>query len=158
MKINKSIIITLFLSLSFSFFSCSKIKSNDKNTNQKNTETKADNIDLDMTKMSSTMIYSQIFNMLIMPEEYINKTIKVKGFFEAYITPEDDDNSFTIIIPDATACCKQGLDFIWEGEHIYPADYPNPGSEIIITGRFMSTENEDGVTYNYLIVSNLEKV
>ncbi|MBO4725329.1 MAG: hypothetical protein J5622_02370, partial [Firmicutes bacterium] len=39
-------------------------------------------IDLDLTKMSATMIYSTIFDMLIMPEDYIEKNIKVKGWFE----------------------------------------------------------------------------
>ena len=34
--------------------------------------------DIDMTKMSVTMIYSQIFNMLIMPEEYEEKIIKIR--------------------------------------------------------------------------------
>lgn len=155
MKIRNYILFIFFL---FQFLILSCAKKNQYNENANKTESQSNGIDIDMTKMSSTMIYSQIFNMLIMPEEYINKTIKVKGFFEAYISPDDNNNSFTIIIPDATACCKQGLDFFWEGEHKYPTDYPNPGSEIIITGRFMSTENEDGVTYNYLIVSNLEKV
>ena len=34
-------------------------------------------IDLDLTQMSSTMIYSTMFDMLVMPEDYVEKNIKL---------------------------------------------------------------------------------
>lgn len=126
-------------------------KKKSSNINEDNSK-----IDLDLTKMSATMIYTTVFDMLIMPEEYQNKNIKVSGFFYVFVNELTDEKYFAVIIPDATQCCQQGLEFIWMGDHIYPQDYPEIGQEIEITGRYQITENEEGVTYTYLKVSNLQ--
>ena len=112
-------------------------------------------IDLDLTKMSATMIYSTIFDMLIMPEDYVEKNIKVKGWFQTYQNPEDGETYFAVVVPDATACCQQGLEFVWPGNHSYPKDYPNNGDVVTITGIYKLTET-DGITYNYLEASAVE--
>ena len=112
-------------------------------------------IDLDLTKMSATMIYTTIFDMLIMPEDYVEKNIKVKGWFQTYQNPEDGQTYFAVVVPDATACCQQGLEFVWIGEHNYPADFPETGADITITGIYKITET-DGITYNYLEASAVE--
>ena len=111
-------------------------------------------VDLDLTKMSATMIYSTIFDMLIMPEDYVEKNIKVKGWFETYTDPYSGELYYAVIVPDATACCQQGLEFVWQGEHNYPKDFPNPGDDITVTGIYKLTEN-DGITYNYLEASSV---
>lgn len=161
-----------FSLMMISLFSCSKAKSiknkkavivqpdNVKNEIDKMSSTDINDTsltpDIDMTKMSVTMIYSQIFNMLIMPEEYEEKIIKVRGAFEVYPDENNQVDFFTLTVMDATACCKEGIDFIWAGNHTYPDDYPEQGQEITITGTYKSFENEDGVTRNYLLVSALE--
>src|SRR5574344_519411 len=113
-------------------------------------------IDFDLTKMSATMIYAEIFNMMIDPDTYNNKIIKVKGFFQVFHDDYSNEDFYTIIIPDATACCQQGIEFIWEGEHTFPDDYPEQESEITITGKYISLETADGVSYSYMSVFNLE--
>lgn len=40
------------------------------------------------------------------------------------------------VVPDATACCAQGIEFVRKGEHPYPEAYPELGSELMVTGRF----------------------
>lgn len=105
--------------------------------------------DFDLTKMSATMIYSTIFDMLIMPEEYVEKVIKVKGWFETYTDPQTAELYYAVVVPDATACCQQGLEFIWPGDHHYPADFPDPGQDITVTGRYKLVD-KDGFAYNYL--------
>ena len=112
-------------------------------------------IDLDLTKMSATMIYSTIFDMLIMPEDYIDKNIKVSGWFETYTDPESGEVYYAVVVPDATACCQQGLEFVWPGDHKYPEDFPEIKQDITVTGFYKLIEN-DGITYNYLEVGNLE--
>lgn len=121
-------------------------------------ETKADTSskpDFDLTKMSATMIYSTIFDMLIMPEDYVEKIIKVKGWFETYTNPETGELFYAVVVPDATACCQQGLEFIWPGDHHYPADFPEPGQDITVTGRYKLIDM-DGFAYNYLEASEVE--
>ena len=112
-------------------------------------------VDLDLTKMSATMIYSTIFDMLIMPEEYVDKNIKLKGWFETYTNPETAEIFYAVVVPDATACCQQGLEFIWPGDHHYPADFPNPGQDVTVTGLYKLID-KDGFAYNYLEATKLE--
>lgn len=112
-------------------------------------------INLDLTKMSATMIYSTIFDMLIMPEDYIEKTIKLSGWFETYTDPQTGEMYYAVVVPDATACCQQGLEFVWPGDHKYPEDFPEIKQDITVTGIYKLIEN-DGITYNYLEVVNLE--
>lgn len=106
-------------------------------------------IDLDLTKMSATMIYSTMFDMLVMPEDYVEKNIKVAGWFETYTDPQNGELYYAVVVPDATACCQQGLEFVWLGEHTYPTDFPEVGQDITVTGVYKLIEN-DGITYNYL--------
>lgn len=113
-------------------------------------------INLDLTKMSPTMIYSTVFAMLVMPEDYENMNIKIAGNFQVFVNELTDEKYFALIVPDATQCCQQGIEFIWPGEHSYPEDYPEIGQEIEITGRYKITENEDGITYTYLRLNDLK--
>lgn len=112
-------------------------------------------VNLDLTKMSATMIYSTIFDMLIMPEDYVERIIKVKGWFETYTNPQTGEMYYAVVVPDATACCQQGLEFVWKGNHAYPDDFPKPGQDITVTGIYKMIEN-DGVTYTYLEANSVE--
>jgi len=82
-------------------------------------------VDIDLTKMSSTMVYSEVYSMLMSPDDYIGKTIKMTG-----------DKYFACVIQDATACCWQGMEFVLVDEYEYPNDYPELGEEITVTGVF----------------------
>ena len=112
-------------------------------------------IDLDLTKMSATMIYSTIFDMLVMAEDYVDKNIKVTGWFETYTDPQTGELYYAVVVPDATACCQQGLEFVWIGEHKYPEDFPEVGQDITVTGVYKMIET-NGVTYTYLEASKVE--
>lgn len=113
-------------------------------------------IDLDLTKMSATIIYSTIFDMMMDSEKYQNKNIKVKGFFNALNDSFDNSIHFAIIIPDATACCVQGLEFIWDKNHKYPEDYPSQDQEITLTGKWTVLEDENGFQRSFLQVVELD--
>lgn len=98
--------------------------------------TAAAGVDVDLTKLSGTMVYSEVYNMMSTPTNYIGKTIRAKGPFTVYHDEENDNYFFAVLINDATACCSQGLEFVWAGEHSYPDGYPKVGTEIIVTGTF----------------------
>ncbi len=104
-------------------------------------------VDLDLSRLSGTVVYSLVYNMTEEPEAYIGKVIKMSGFYDFF---EDDISGVVYhacIIPDATACCAQGIEFIWSGEHQWPDDYPEAGTDIIVTGRL---ESYDEGEYRYL--------
>ena len=116
---------------------------------------KSGKIDVDLTKMNANMIYSYIFEMVVEPETYTGKTIKVSGFFYSVVDEESGERYYAVIIPDALACCKQGMEFKWLGEHSYPADYPQENQEITITGTYRTDTMAGDITYSYLEVSDL---
>ena len=54
------------------------------------------------------------------------------------------------MIPDATACCSQGIEFLLDGNYTYPNDYPQIGTEITVEGVF-DTYYEGAYRYCQLI-------
>ncbi len=96
------------------------------------------------------MVYSEIYNMMYEPDRYVGKRIKMNGQFAVYENPNTDAVYTACIIMDATACCSQGLEFVLAGEHSYPADDPELGTEITVVGTFQTYE-ENGYMYCHLV-------
>ena len=111
-------------------------------------------IDVDLTGMSATMVYAEVYNMLTSPADYLGKTVKMSGSFSVY--EEADRNYYACLIADATACCSQGIEFVLDGDPTYPEDYPELNSLITVTGIF-DTYIEDGYLYCQLLNATLEK-
>lgn len=93
-------------------------------------------VDIDLTAMSGTMVYSEVYSMMYEPEEYIGKKIKMEGTFSAYHDEMTGNTYFTCIIQDATACCAQGMEFQLTDDYIYPDDYPEEGGWVSVMGVF----------------------
>ena len=106
-------------------------------------------LDVDLTKMSSTMVYSEVYNMMAMPDDYVGKTVRMKGTFAAY--PGEDRNYYVCFIADAAACCQQGMEFVLDGEYVYPDDYPAEGTEITVSGVFDTYYEGEYMRYCQLI-------
>ena len=90
--------------------------------------------DVDLTTLSSTMVYSEVYQMMINPEDYLGRLIRMHGTFRVYETPQR--NYYACIVTDATACCKQGIEFVLDGDYSYPEDYPEEDSNITVSGIF----------------------
>lgn len=105
-------------------------------------------VDVDLTSMSSTMVYSEVYNMVTAPENYMGKKVLMKGNFGVY--EGDGRNYYACIIADATACCSQGIEFVLSGNYKYPQDYPEMGTEISVVGTF-DTYYEGSQIYCQLI-------
>ena len=101
---------------------------------------------LDLTTMSSTMVYSEVYNMMISPQLFEGLTIKMEGTFSYYYDEATDKEYFACIIQDATACCSQGIEFELSGDVSYPDDYPEPGQTVCVEGTF-DTYYEAGFPY-----------
>ena len=117
-------------------------------------------IDIDLTALSRTMVYSEVYNMLYNdPAHYLGKTVKARGEFSIYQLVTDgvlqpDPVSYACIISDAAACCAEGMEFVLEGDLTYPDDYPELGTEITVIGEFQSYE-ENGMTWYHLASARL---
>lgn len=110
-------------------------------------------VDHDLSNMNANMIFAEIFNLVLMPDEYIGRTFRMKGNFAVYVNKTSGNKYFSIIIPDATQCCQQGIDIICLGDMKYPEDFPKIGSEIMVTGQFNSITTDEGLSFNYLVMS-----
>ena len=107
----------------------------------------ANRVDIDLTKMSSTMVYSMVFQMVTEPKKFVGKTIKMKGAFSSYQDEETGRRFFGCVIKDALACCSQGLAFETAKVRRYPNDYPDEGASITIVGTFEFEKEEDGIGF-----------
>lgn len=119
-------------------------------------------IDVDLTQLSSTMVYAQVFDMLVSPDTYQGKTIKMRGNFTQYKAPEGSpvlnpgQRYFACVITDALACCSQGIDFELRGNPSFPEDYPKLGSEITVVGTFQQID-KNGYSYTCITNASLEE-
>ena len=121
----------------------------------------AGKVDVDLTVLSSTMVYSEVYNMLYFyPEDYYGKTVKMTGQFNVYQWVDesgvvaDMPVAYACIISDATACCAEGMEFVLKDDLAYPDDYPELGTEITVIGEFQSYEG-NGMTWYHLVNARL---
>lgn len=111
-------------------------------------------IDYDLTAMGRDMVYMTVYNLMVYPDEYIGKTIKIKGLYYAAYYELMEQYYHYVLIEDAAACCAQGLEFIWdEGQHLYPDEYPEDETEVVVTGIF-ETYQEGGEKFIYCRLRN----
>lgn len=102
---------------------------------------------VDLTALSSTMVYAEVFAMMSSPEDYVGKTVKMQGIFSkgqlyAAGSLNDGGTVFACVIQDATACCAQGIPFELAGDYTYPQDYPELGDAITVVGTFEIHQQE----------------
>lgn len=115
---------------------------------------------LDLTSLSSTMVYAEVYHMVTAPQDYAGRTITAKGTFAVYDANPDPainggvEHYFAVVVADATACCQQGLEFVLGNDADYPADYPEPGSEICVRGTF-ALYDWNGTAYGHLVDAEL---
>lgn len=121
----------------------------------KPTKAKDENgIDIDLTTMSGTMVYSQVYDILYKPEQYIGEKIKIKGPFTVYEDKKTGNRYFSVLISDATACCQNGIEFVPEEDLIYPDDFPEQNTEITVIGT-INQYKEGEYTYTHLENSSM---
>ncbi len=111
-------------------------------------------VDLDLSGMSGTFVYAQVYNMVSDYTSYLGKVIRMRGYYSFFEDTERNVVYHACVIPDATACCAQGIEFIWAGEHAWPDEYPEEGTDITVTGR-LAVYEEDGYMYLHLVDAEL---
>ena len=114
-----------------------------------------DNIDVDLTQLSSTMVYSEVYNMMMKPDDYLGKTVKMSGQSASYHDEVSGKYYFACVTQDATACCSQGIEYCLDSSAKSPEDYPEDGSEVTLVGVF-DTYYEDN--YRYMTLRNSVKM
>ena len=106
--------------------------------------------DVDISNLSSTMVYSVVYDMSIHPNDYIGKKIRMSGTMSTYHDEETGIDYYACLIADATACCSQGIEFQTTDE-FDPSDYPAEGESVTVLGTY--DLYEDG-GYQYCVLKN----
>ena len=150
MKKSLSILLTLCL-ICVSAVGCSD---SDRGTPRTESPAPEVNIDVDLSRLSDTIAFAELNNMLENPDEHLGKIVKVRGVYFPSFFDETAHYYHFVVVGDAAACCQAGLEFIWNGDHMYPEDYPQAEANIEIIGVFGMYE-ELGVSYKYLAVDDI---
>lgn len=111
-------------------------------------------VDYDLTEMNSDMVYATVYRMMVLPNSFVGKTVKMSGSFYPYTNEDGTVYYPACIVEDALACCAQGIEFVVT-DATYPDDYPDMGSIITVTGTF-ETYQEGEYTYCHLRDAVLE--
>ena len=114
------------------------------------TENATGKVDVDLTVLSSTMVYSEVYNMLTAPESYVGKTVKMAGGYSSFLDESTGAVYRVCMIADATACCAQGMEFVLKDG----LPYPEMESDITVIGTFQLYD-ENGTTYCHLVDAEL---
>ncbi len=113
-------------------------------------------VDVDLTVLTSNMVYAQVYNIMMSPEDYLGKKIKASGTYYPLFYEGTGKYYHYVMIQDALACCQNGIEFIWDdGTHVYPDEYPKENQMIEIVGVFKQYE-EEGYIYHYLEIQDYE--
>ncbi len=115
-------------------------------------------VDVDLTVLTPNMVYAEVSNMMMYPDNYLGKNIKVSGpYFPMYYDVTNNYYHY-VLIEDALACCQNGMEFIWdEGTHTYPDEYPKEDDVIEIVGELKSYK-EENYTYYYLDIDEYKVI
>lgn len=106
------------------------------------------NVDVDLTVLTANMVYAEVYNMMMNPDSYLGKTIKVSGPYYPLYYDGTGNYYHYVMIEDALACCQNGMEFIWdEGTHTYPDEYPKEDEVIEIVGELKSYKEENYIYY-----------
>lgn len=111
----------------------------------------SDDIDVDLTAISGILVYSEVYNMMASPTNYIGKKIKMEGIYAIYFDDTYSTRYDACIVQDATACCATGIEFELSDELKYPDDYPEEGDIITVEGVF---DTYDEGSYTYCVLRN----
>lgn len=106
-------------------------------------------VDIDLTKMSSTMVYSTVFNMVNNPTNFVGKTMRMRGEYTTYPISATQ-TIHACLVRDAAGCCSQGLEFVLSN-----GNYPAGANEITVVGT-IAVQKISGKYVCYLKNSTLE--
>ena len=129
----------LFFSASAAFFDCT--------VPQKKVR------DMDLTRLSSAIVYAQVYNMLMEADNFNGVHVKMNGIFYENTDSEKGSLFQCVLVKDSTGCCSVGFDVLKGNESIkFPANL----TEVQVEGTFTVKEDSGGITRSYLTVEKLD--
>ena len=108
-------------------------------------------VELDLSKMNADLAYAFIFQIVVEPEKYEGKTVRMTGTFETFYDNAPYGRHDYCIITDVLACCAQGLEF--ESAKIAGIE---PGQKITVSGtlKLRDAVSPDGMEYKTMRIAD----
>lgn len=109
--------------------------------------------EIDLTAMSSTMMFAEVVQMTRQPQMYDGATVTMRGGLMIFAIDEATGvGSYSCYVEDATKCCQRGIGFTID-EPLEDTSILVEGTEVIIRGTFEIYE-VDG--RHFVRISNCE--
>jgi len=105
--------------------------------------------DVDLTALGKVIAHAKITEMYENPDDYIGKTIKVKGEYEAE-TWQNTDYHY-LVIQGEEGCCPQVFQLRWNDE----IERPSRGNTIEVFGVFDEHDELDDTWYRIITVESV---
>ena len=117
-----------------------------------------DNVDaqeyVDFTRLSGIMRTATFHVIMMNPDDYIGKTIRVNG---SYLYMFDDATGLYyhfVMGGGGDNCCGMGFEIRLSGDFVFPDDYPDINAMIDVTG-VLNEYEELGRLYLYLAIDDI---
>ena len=102
--------------------------------------------DADLASMDTDTAYAAIYNILSNPNAFVGTTTRIRGSV-LFTTNTDQTSTYAnVVLTDSSGKNMQGVEFLRgaDGEYSCPDDYPEEGTDVIVTGMFETYyEGED---------------
>lgn len=95
--------------------------------------------DVDLTKLSSTLVYAQLEMILTEHKDYVGCKVRIRGEYDANTV--NGKTYHMVLIADSTNCCELPLEF-----ELKEGTYPKEGRTVVVEGTF-DTYKEGDTTY-----------
>lgn len=107
-------------------------------------------VEIDLSKMNADLAYAFIFQIIVEPEKYEGKTIRMSGTFETFYDNAPYGRHDYCIITDVLACCAQGLEF--ESTKVSGVE---PEQKITVSGtlKLCDAVSPDGMEYKTMRIA-----
>ena len=104
-----------------------------------------------MTSMSEAMTYSYLENILTTPDKYLNKRLKLNGYYGNTYYEETNMLYHFCLVRDVTLCCFLPIEYM-----PVTADYIPPAidTSIMVSGILQQYE-EDGQIYYHIVADEI---
>ena len=112
-------------------------------------------VDFNLTKYSTTMAHSTVVDMYENSDNYVGKTIKIKGLYDPFFVEELGRELHYIEVEGYDGCCPQYLEFKWDNENDFSADINNlkEKDRMVMIGVFGLYDEGDYTNLPYLEVT-----
>lgn len=101
-------------------------------------------IDHDLTQVSNEMMLALLYQFVVAPEEFGGQSIRMQGAYYSGTNEQTGDEEHYCVVNDATSCCAQGVEFVWDevGQEALKNELVDE-QEIIVTGVLETYEIEN---------------